>query len=511
MTYNIKLLLFFFCSFVLVISCNKDRLNKFPDPKIQAGISRIEGKVTNFHLEKGGEEPVLNLSIPMPVTIEISKYKTNLNSDGTFHFDVPVECSHTIGFIGSRIFPKFVTIDLAPGKVTNLEINFISKDSFNLTVNGPLGLTSKDLFTYNIFGRFVRSFDRIPCYKMKPEEFSHFALTKLFPDRLNRVLTDSLSPRTKKYITSECKLYYLAGFMFFYKKYIERNYREFKTKEEPDTFTVQNPPKAYYSFLKEFKLNDPQSLYNESYNLVLGLLLSNETLKIPTIGDTPIKNWLTQVKAILGDLVGPGDNELFYDMLVANAYSCQFKNELQSLSDRQKENISNYFKKDKVDFAKILIKKNEEVIRLEKEKKYTSTVINTIPEVETKDLMQSILSRYKGKVVLVDLWTTWCGPCMNAIKEIRPVKAELHDKKVVFVYITGISPEKDWEDAIKIIGGEHYRLNANQWEYVMKQFGFTAIPSYLFFDKKGKLVKKYTGYHGNKEVLDTLNGLLKQD
>jgi len=45
----------------------------------------------------------------------------------------------------------------------------------------------------------------------------------------------------------------------------------------------------------------------------------------------------------------------------------------------------------------------------------------------------------------------------------------------------------------------------------MKQFGFTAIPSYLFFDKKGKLVKKYTGYHGNKEVLDTLNGLLKQD
>jgi hypothetical protein len=86
---------------------------------------------------------------------------------------------------------------------------------------------------------------------------------------------------------------------------------------------------------------------------VLQTILSNKTLNISVIKNTPIQDWQKQVKTIMTDLIG-SDTGIFYELLAVNAYAKQFINELKPLSEKQKENIRGYFKNEEI--AKILLK-----------------------------------------------------------------------------------------------------------------------------------------------------------
>jgi thiol-disulfide isomerase/thioredoxin len=280
----------------------------------------------------------------------------------------------------------------------------------------------------------------------------------------------------------------------------------FKNKAEPDNFTPQEPKSSYYTLLKSFNLNDPQYLYNETFATVLQRILSNETLNIPRIKDTPVKEWLTVVKTNIANLIG-SDSGLFYDMLAANAYAWQLNREVEPLSEKQKENIKNYFKNEEL--TKILLKKNEEIIKSYKANSYFKTVINKTPVVSEKSLMKVIISKYKGKAVVVDFWATWCGPCMQAMKEARKVKNEMEGKNIVFVNITNdSSPWKLFEEDVKMIAGEQYYLTQKEWKTVMDNYGFKGIPSYLFYNTKGVLKDKVIGYPGTEKMKKMIGELL---
>ena len=114
--------------------------------------------------------------------------------------------------------------------------------------------------------------------------------------------------------------------------------------------------------------------------------------------------------------------------------------------------------------------------------------IREVPQVPNEKLIDAIVARYKGKVVLVDFWATWCGPCRESIARFEPKKQQFENDNVVFVYLTGEhSPKVKWLEMIGDIQGEHYRLDGQQWNYVCKQFKIDGIPSYMVADKKGKV------------------------
>ena len=113
--------------------------------------------------------------------------------------------------------------------------------------------------------------------------------------------------------------------------------------------------------------------------------------------------------------------------------------------------------------------------------------IEETPDVAPDKLFDAIVAPYKGKVVLVDFWNTWCGPCQAAIKANEPLKTgELKSDDIVWIYLANeTSPLVTYKTQIGKIAGKHYRLNEEQWKYLCEKFKVDGIPSYVLVDRDG--------------------------
>jgi thiol-disulfide isomerase/thioredoxin len=101
------------------------------------------------------------------------------------------------------------------------------------------------------------------------------------------------------------------------------------------------------------------------------------------------------------------------------------------------------------------------------------------------------MKKYKGNVVFVDFWATWCGPCRSGMEKIKPLKEELKHEKIKFVYLTNpTSPKSTWETMIPDIDGEHYYLTQDEWNTITARFKVSGIPHYVLVDKTGKVANE---------------------
>ena len=122
-------------------------------------------------------------------------------------------------------------------------------------------------------------------------------------------------------------------------------------------------------------------------------------------------------------------------------------------------------------------------------------------DVAPEDILQTILNKYKGKAVLIDMWETWCGPCRAGHKAMAPMKEQMKGQNIQFVYISSpSSPLKAWQEMIKDIDGDHYYLTKEQYDYILNHFESSGIPTYAIYDTKGHQTYKSIGFPGNDVI-----------
>jgi len=117
-------------------------------------------------------------------------------------------------------------------------------------------------------------------------------------------------------------------------------------------------------------------------------------------------------------------------------------------------------------------------------------------DVAPDSILQTILDRYKGKTIFIDIWATWCVPCKLGHEKMKPVKEELSDKDIVYVYLTSpTSNYEEWKKYIADISGEHYFLTEEQLDAIFKQLEGTGYPTYAFFAPNGERTTSFSGFN----------------
>lgn len=110
-------------------------------------------------------------------------------------------------------------------------------------------------------------------------------------------------------------------------------------------------------------------------------------------------------------------------------------------------------------------------------------------------------SQYRGKVVLLNIWATWCPPCVKEIPDLNELHHAYKDKDVV---ILGVSVDAKIDD-VKQALNSNIKIDYPVWfanRDFLEQFKVSSIPHTLIVDKKGLVVQQMIGMQ-SKETFET--------
>ena len=127
-------------------------------------------------------------------------------------------------------------------------------------------------------------------------------------------------------------------------------------------------------------------------------------------------------------------------------------------------------------------KKNFSDIKFEK---FTATPLASSPALSIQD--------FKGKVVLMDYWASWCGPCKEALPHYNELYGKYKDKGLLVVGINEDESDKDRENFLKK-EKITFPIYADKDRAMAKVFDVTALPSLFVFNKSGKIVAVLHGF-----------------
>jgi thiol-disulfide isomerase/thioredoxin len=118
---------------------------------------------------------------------------------------------------------------------------------------------------------------------------------------------------------------------------------------------------------------------------------------------------------------------------------------------------------------------------------------------------KKILSKNKGKTVLIEVWASWCGDCVKAMPKIHQLQAD--NPNVTYVFLSADKTADNWKTGIEKhqLKGNHFMMNDGMKGAFAKAIDLDWIPRYIIINPKGEIVL----YRAIETDFEKINEVLK--
>ena len=492
-------------------------LTTLEEPVLKAGIATLKGRFLGYRVGMAKSVRVWTFNF---LTGGPEEYNVEIQNDGSFSLALPLLHVSSVNLLGNNAGVGFY---MQPGEETSLEINLpeICREASKTQHEAP-SLGAK----YSFSGACAELNNNINNDQMSKhlqvEPASREEFEQMSKDICDMTIDEYKAYCFKRYENVVAQLDTMKGLSEVHRQleamrlkhglacqlfnYETLNYAYRREHQIPDDSVLVNrppiiPSKGYFDFLPELIPNDGYFLYNSglsfSFRMLNYINLSGKAK--PSRPDAPMPD----NRAALAQVYGT-DKGMIFDLLAAQRLAKPIS-EFRLLTPQQlkeAEKLQPVLRDAVLDMNKQLKAK------IEANKKKSGYKVDRvhISNIPADEVFNAITSAYRGKVLFIDIWATWCGPCKDAMKKTEPVKKEYAGKDVVFIYLAGEnSPEATWKQMIPDIKGEHYRLTQEQWDVVGKQLGVNGVPSYVLVDKEGVIKHFSVGFPGVDVMKEWIN------
>ncbi|WP_298535439.1 thioredoxin-like domain-containing protein [uncultured Algibacter sp.] len=430
-----------FASAIVFLACKKD---------IQPDYAIISGKITNKPV---GAVTINSLNRSFSESIEFTE-------DGSFSDTLALDNKSYVLYDGQN--PIFIRLEAGD----KLNINYDASDFENtLSITGVGSEVSNYIMARKKTER--RMFGNAnETYTLNESDFkSKFTKIK---DTLFGLLNNT-SGLSKEFVKNEkrnIRYFYLKSLMDY-----EGAHRYF-TKNE--SFQTSD------DFLKEFVAfdysNEEDYVFSDNYKRIVSNHFVEESRKLAE--KDSLTNDLAFVKITSTNKSEVIKNDLLFEF--AN-FNMSYSSDIKVFYDTFMANSTN--------------QDNNEIIT-EKYKKLTALAKgNVSPKFENYENYKggtTSLVDLKGKYVYVDVWATWCGPCIREIPALKEIEKQYHGKNIEFVSVSidKLTDHDKWTAMVadKALSGTQLMAD-NDWNSnFVKEYQIQGIPRFILIDPEGKIV-----------------------
>ena len=453
---------------------------KLPEAKIGKGVARIKVKLLGYKPGMGmelrvggfrplGEKEYFDKSFP-------------LADDGTATAEIPLRMTRevSVGVSGVAGGPLVI----APGQEIALLMNIGEGSNRPLAMKGFLAKTNMDL--NEAFVKLLPKDAQVIRYEAlsqcdTPEKRLAW-LKDEFDKKIAEVKASDYTTAAKDLLCMEAEGEFVEWSRFFGGNYTnlmmttgkaritsQKEYRDLLRAN--DSLLVLSEAEKAYSY--QYLDNPTSPCSDRFWTLPLSQLDKDFSTRAP---------WLNELQTVYFMF---STDEKEWDGLMAQMKYEDCKNVVTDYQKEQERLAQELAQKESIFFKKF-------------------------DDVKPENILQTILDRYKGKAVLIDMWATWCGPCRAGHKAMAPMKEQMKGQNVQFVYITSpSSPMSTWQEMIKEIDGDHYYLTKEQYSYILAKYESSGIPTYAVYNTQGEQTYKVIGFPGNEEIRKRLEEAMK--
>lgn len=131
------------------------------------------------------------------------------------------------------------------------------------------------------------------------------------------------------------------------------------------------------------------------------------------------------------------------------------------------------------------------------------------PDFQAQDMTAKYVhvSDFHGKYIYIDIWATWCGPCMYQVPFLKELEEKLDGRNIVFVSLSTEANRGKWANTVKEHEMGGVQLSSGGNKSFTDAYGVAGIPRFILLDREGRVLNTDMSRPSDPETIKTLLAL----